>query len=231
MSMDVKALFHVHTDDDPLDKIPYSIFKVLDRCHENGIEIVALTCHTKVISYPSYMAYAQKKNILLLCGIESTIEGKHVLLINATKGAEKINTFKQLAQYKIHHPSVLVIAPHPYIPFWHSLGKKLSQYSDLFDALEYHWFYSPWCNYNKKTIVMAKTMNKPLVGTSDVHTLRHMFYTYSVLSVDNRSPVGVVDAVKKGHVHVVTHPYHLLSMVCYFLLMLWRQIKIGRKKY
>lgn len=228
--MKLKALLHVHTQDDPKDHLSYSLYDVLDRCATEGFEVVALTCHGKVIIREEYQRYAEQKGILLLSGIEALVEGKDVLLINVRPDAEEIVTFEDLRAYKQQHPEMLVIAAHPYLLFWRSLGRKIIQYADLFDAFEFHWFYSPYVNFNRKTVQLAFQMQKPLVGTSDVHTLEHMFTTYSSIDVSEKSIQAVLAAIRSGHVHYNTTPCSFWQMVGYYLCMMSRHFFSIRQK-
>jgi predicted metal-dependent phosphoesterase TrpH len=220
--MKLKALLHVHTRDDPKDHLSYTLYDVLDRCAEEGFEVVALTCHGKVIIQEEYQRYAEQKRILLLSGIEALVEGKDVLLINVGPDAEQVTTFEDLAVYKQQHPDMLVIAAHPYLLFWRSLRGKIIQYADLFDAYEFHWFYSPHVNFNKKTIRLAHQFNKPLVGTSDVHTLEHMFTTYSTIDAPEKSISAVLAAIRSGHIQYTTTPCSFWRMGIYYLHMMFR---------
>ena len=228
--MKLKALFHVHTRDDPKDHLSYSLYDVLDRCAEEGFEVVALTCHGKVIIQEEYQRYAQQKGILLLPGIEALVEGKDVLLINVGPDAEGIVTFEDLRAYKQQHPDMLVIAAHPYLLFWRSLRGKIIQYADLFDAFEFHWFYSPYVDFNRKTVQLAFQMKKPLVGTSDVHTLEHMFTTYSSIDVSDKSIPAVLAAIRSGHVQYHTTPCSFWQMAGYYISMMFRHLLVIREK-
>lgn len=229
----MKALLHVHIQDDPLDAIGYSMQEVLDHCAREGFEIVALTGHNKVLIRPEYRAYAEQKNILLISGMERTIESRHVLLYNVEASAEAICTFADLQLYREQHPDMFVIAAHPFLPFfpWRLGEKLLVRYADLFDALEFHWFYTPWLDGNRKTRQIAERLHKPLVGTSDMHTLRHMFYTYSDIQAVEKTPQAVFQAIRQGRVTITTRPYHFPGMVWYAIRGLSTSLfKVLRKK-
>jgi len=228
--MKLKALLHVHTADDHKDHLSYTLYDVLDRCAQEGFEVVALTCHGKVVSQQAYQQYAEQKGILLLSGIEALVEGKDVLLINVGSDAERVTTFEDLVVYRQQHPEMLVIAAHPYLLFWRSLRGKISQYADLFDAFEFHWFYSPHVNCNQKTVEWAQKLHKPLVGTSDVHTLEHMFTTYSVIKVPEKTISAVVHGIRSGQVQYQTTPLTFWKMVTYYgYMMLHHFFSLSKK--
>jgi predicted metal-dependent phosphoesterase TrpH len=227
--MKLKALLHVHTEDDPKDRLGYSLFDVMDRCADAGFEVLALTCHETVVIRKDYEEYAHKKNILLIPGIEARIEGKDVLLLGISKDAEQIHTFQDLQQYKQDHPSILIIAAHPYLLFWRSLRNRIIRYADLFDAYEFHWFYSPFINFNSKTVRLAKKMGKPLVGTSDVHTLQHMFTTYSVIETPQKTIPSILSAIRSGKIMYKTEPSRLWRMIGYYISITSRYFRTRRK--
>ena len=73
---------------------------------------------------------------MLIPGIERTIAGKHVLLLNFTREAEACARFADLAALKRREPRGLVVAPHPYFPSPSCLWGLLDDHADMFDAVE-----------------------------------------------------------------------------------------------
>jgi len=104
------------------------------------------------------------------------------------------------------HPEILILAPHPFFPGNTSLGQKLLQYEDCFDGIEYSHFYTRQMNFNQKAVETARILDKPLVGTSDVHLLRQLGKTYSYVKVEEKTVSSVVAAIKAGQVDLVTMP-------------------------
>jgi hypothetical protein len=86
------------------------------------------------------------------------------------------------------------------------MGRRLIQYQDCFDAIEYSHFYTREMNFNQKAVEAARAQDKPLVGTSDVHFLRQLGKTYSYVKVEEKSVKSVVTAIKAGQVDLVTVP-------------------------
>ena len=146
-----------------------------------------------------------KKRILLIPGIEKTIQGKHVLILNADIRAQNIKTFDDLKTYKQTKEDILVVAPHPYYPGTTSLGKKLEKNIELFDSIEYSWFHSKKVNRaNTKAVKMAEKHSLPLLGTSDNHLLRYFNRAYSIIDAD-KDIKSVMKAIKKNKIKVVSH--------------------------
>ena len=78
----MKADFHLHTREDPLDPILHDARKLIDRAQEKGFEVLAITNHESITYSDDLQDYARERGILLLPGMEATIEGRHVLIIN-----------------------------------------------------------------------------------------------------------------------------------------------------
>src|SRR5687767_11415120 len=133
----LKVDLHTHTADDPIDRIPYTSHQLIDRAAALGYDALAITLHERQLDIRPSAAYAAARGVVLIPGIERTIEGCHVLLLNFERGAEEVRTFEDLRRLRASD-SGLVVAPHPYFPGAHSLFGKLRKHASLFDAVEYN---------------------------------------------------------------------------------------------
>ncbi len=194
--MKLKTNLHFHTGDDPEDPIPYSLEQAIDTASEKGFSVLGITCHNK-FSGMNHMEYASKKGVLLIPGIEKTIEGSHVVILNANKEAEKIKTFRDLAEYKNKNPDILILAPHPFFPAKYALGKKLIEHIKLFDAIEKSWFYSKKIDFNKKAEYVALKNDIPYITTSDTHRLRFLESSYAIINSESKTTTAVLNAIRK----------------------------------
>ena len=111
----VKVDLHTHTADDPLDWIPYSTHDLIDRAAALGFGALAVTLHDRQLDVQPLAPYAAERGLVLIPGIERTIEGRHVLLLNFSSAVEDVRSFADLARLKQREPG-LVVAPHPYFP-------------------------------------------------------------------------------------------------------------------
>ena len=111
----LKVELHAHTADDPLDAIPHTTTQLIERAAEMGYDALALTLHDRQLDLVPYASFARERGVTLIPGIERTIQGKHVLLLNFRRGAEDVQTFADLSRLKQREPG-LVIAPHPFFP-------------------------------------------------------------------------------------------------------------------
>ena len=200
----IKVDLHIHTSDDPTDRIPYSTRDLIDHAQRLGYGAVAITLHDRQLDLDPFASYAASRGIVLIPGIERTIEGCHVLLLNFPADAEQVRSFDDVAALKRRFGG-LVIAPHPFFPGPHSLFGRLDRHAELFDAVEYNAMYTASLNFNRRAEQWALAHGKPLVGNGDVHRLVQLGTTYSLVDAAP-DPASICAAVAGGRVRVETCP-------------------------
>ena len=205
----LKIDLHSHTADDPCDHISYSTTALIDRASVLGFDALAITLHDKQLAIEGLIGYALERGIVLIRGVERTIEGKHVLLLNFHRGTEDVHSFKDLARLRQQQPG-LVIAPHPFFPASSCLGDLMHRHADLFDAVEYNGMFTASLNFNRAAERWARMHEKPMVGNGDVHRLRQLGTTYSLVDA-RRDPDSICDAVARGRVQVVARPHSAVT--------------------
>ncbi len=204
----LKADFHLHTADDPLDRIKYTAKELISKAADQGFDVLAITNHHHMTFNRDLFLYAQARNILLIPGVELTIRRRHVLVLNPPP--VKIRSdFSSLA--RIRRPETLIIAPHPYFPGSYSLNGYLLENLHLFDALEYCHFYLPMINFNQKAIEMCQFLNFPLVGNSDAHFLAQLGTTFSLIYAE-KNLESIFAAIRANRVEVVPRPLKAMEM-------------------
>jgi predicted metal-dependent phosphoesterase TrpH len=138
----LKVDLHLHTGEDPSDRIPHSAVDLVNRAAELGFDALAITLHDSQFADPRVSALARERGITLIPGIERTIGGRHVLLLNfPAAAAESTRTLDDVARLKARTAG-LVIAPHPYFPDRSCLRGELDAHADLFDAVEWSYFWT-----------------------------------------------------------------------------------------
>jgi predicted metal-dependent phosphoesterase TrpH len=205
----VKVELHSHTADDPTDYIPHSTYQLIDRAVELGYGALAITLHDRQLDIRPYTDYARQRSLTLIPGIERTIEGKHVLLLNFSRATEDVETFKDLAQLRANERG-LVVAPHPYFPSRTCLGSLLDANADLFDAVEYNAMFTTALNFNQPAVRWAASHGKPLVGNGDVHRLRQLGTTYSLVDAPLDAD-AICEAIRRNHVRVESTALSVLT--------------------
>lgn len=200
----LKVELHTHTSDDPQDRVLHSVSALVDRAAELDYDALAITLHDRQLDVGPLVPYAAERGIILIPGIERTIEGRHVLLLNFPGGAEDVQSFADVARLKQQAPG-LVVAPHPFFPSGASLLGRMNRYADLFDAVEYHAMFTASLNFNLLAERWARRHGKPMVGNGDVHLLEQLGTTYSLVEAE-RDPVSICAAIAAGRVRVVSRP-------------------------
>lgn len=215
----LKAEFHTHFNYDTNDfYIKYNIYDLIDEAKQKKFDVLGVTCHDKFFYDKKAEKYAKKNNIILIFGIEKTIEKKHVLILNTNKQSEKINTFHDLKNFKLENKEILIIAPHPYFPTNHCLNDKIIEYKEIFDAFELSFFFTKRIDFNKKTLKFGQKIKKPFVANSDVHYLNDLGQSFTL--IDSKKDIHeIIFAVKKGKTNPVLNPLKFYEMFFRFLKM------------
>jgi len=200
----LKVDLHLHTSEDPVDYIRHDACQLIDRAAELGFDALAITLHDRQLTDPRVGAYARERRIVLVPGIERSIEGCHVLLLNFPQSSEAIRTFDDLAVLKARSAGI-VIAPHPFFPHSSSLGSCLAARGELFDAVEWSYFWTGGVNFNAAAARWARANGKPIVGNSDLHDIRQLGRTYSRVHADPDAD-AICQAIRDGNVALETSP-------------------------
>lgn len=204
MKKPLKVDLHLHTAEDPEDVISHGAKTLVERAHDLGFDALAITLHDRQLADAGLSAYAEELGIALIPGIERTIEGRHVLLLNFPAAAEHVRSFGELAALKARWNGI-VVAPHPFFPHTSCLRGRMHTHADLFDAVEWSYFWTGGVNFNNPASRWAEEYGKPVVGNSDLHDLRQLGRTYSMVDAE-RSADAVCDAIRAGRVRVETTP-------------------------
>jgi hypothetical protein len=224
----LKVEFHSHTNYLHYNETTYSPKKLIDHAIKLGYDALCITEHYSPIAVPEmyrknplktyydYKGYAEEKGLLLIPAVEFYFNEGEVLLINIKE--KDLMNILQFDDLKNLPKTVLKVAPHPYYRMSCCLMEDLERNIDLFDGIEYSYYYTNFFNNaNKKAKAVANGFGKSLIGTSDLHDLRWMGYTYTIVDAEKNID-SIVKAVKEGRVNLVTRPlpYKLYSYVTYF---------------
>ncbi|MBD3290417.1 hypothetical protein GF337_16555 [candidate division KSB1 bacterium] len=208
MSLKLKVDLHIHTAEDVAeivggrtDLLPARRF--IDLAVKMGYDAISFTHHGVLYNDPRVFKYAADRGLILIPGVETFINRKHVLLLNCT-ARKHILTYHDLRRYK--DENVLVIAPHPYYLVGMCLGRDLKKNIDMYDAIEYCHYYYKLFNPNRKALRVARKHKKPVVGNSDAHYRDQFGTTYSYVYAEEKSIPAIIRAIKAGKVEYVSHP-------------------------
>ncbi len=204
----LKVDLHTHTADDPEEPVLHTSCELIDKAYYLGFDAISITNHNAV-SFSSYLRdYARERGIVLIPGVEANIRGKHVLVVNARDEILEARSLDDLR--RLRTPENMVVAPHPYFPDFSSLMWLVGRNIDVFDALEFSWFYHSRINFNMFALRTAAKHGLPLVCTSDCHHLEKFGSAYSLVEAEKNTE-AIIDAVKAGRLEIAANPLKLIE--------------------
>ncbi len=205
----LKADFHTHSREDPHDFIRHTAIELIEAAARQGFDVLAITCHNKRIHTSELERRAADLGLLLIPGVEASIEGRHTLLLDMPYSRLKVRRFEDVRRRK--RDGGLVIAPHPFFPAPKCLNAKLSENLDLFDAIEFSHMFTQTIDFNRKAVEYARRMEMPLVGNSDTHRMSQLGSAYTLVEAEKKTIESVFAAVRAGHTRVVSAPLRPLA--------------------
>lgn len=201
----LKADLHTHAGGDPMDlALRYQPNELVESAASRGLTCLAITSHVKFIFDPRTAAFARERGVLLVPGVESIVEGAHVIILNPDPAQAEAATFAELRA--LGRRDAVIIAPHPFFPMPWSLHSQLEKNADLFDAVEFCGLYFRGMNWNHRAVKTASRLGLPMVGSSDTHMLPYLDTTFSWIEAEEASTPAVVEAIRAGRVTYETRP-------------------------
>lgn len=219
----LKCQLHTHANGDAIDHIPYSPKQLIRQAARLGYHVLAITAHRRVIFNKNLQRFARKNRILLISGIELDINRRHILVLNPNRDIKKVDSFEKLRLYKEKYPDCLIIAPHPFFPGPMSLKNKLIENIDLFDAIEYSYFYTKTKNYNNPAVALAKRWKKPLIATSDCHILDNLDLAHCLIDA-RLDTKAIFHAIRQNRIKNIHRPLGWLQAAQILLTMAWQNL-------
>ena len=214
----LKVELHAHTASDPCDYIAHSTRGLIDRASALGYDALAVTLHDRYYDPSEDREYAEGKGVLLMAGVERTLDERHVLLVNFPAECATVRDFADIRELKARHPHGLVVAPHAFYPIGSALSGEIERWADVIDALEVNSLFTRWLNFNTGAVRWARAQGKPLVGNTDLHLLAQMGTTYSLVDAP-RNADAICDAIRAGRVEVRSTALSIPRAAAFFLLM------------
>ena len=211
----IKIDLHIHTLDDPKDVIDYSAHQLLERAKQLGFGVLAITLHDAVFDRAEVFKDASEMGILLISAAEVRLQGADAILLNVTKAeVEGLKNFDDLRQLRARRGlSMFTIAPHPFYVLGGSIGERLIDEIDCFDAIELCHFHKGFFNLNRRAVKVARQFGKPLVATSDAHQLHAFGRHYTSIPRPKELTVeNIFAALRNGPRRVVSPPASIVDL-------------------
>jgi predicted metal-dependent phosphoesterase TrpH len=226
----LKVELHAHTDEDPADRIAHSTRDLIDRAAQLRYDALAVTLHDRYFDPAPHAGYAGARGIILLSGIERTIQGKHVLLINFPPEVARVETFADVRVIKARSNG-LVVAPHPFYPVPSALRGWLDREIAVIDAVEVNAMFTSAIDFNAAAVAWARAHDKPIVGNTDLHLLAQMGTTYSLVDAE-RNADAICTAIRAGRVEVRRQALPAVRAAAIFARMSWDGLvgRYGRRR-
>lgn len=215
----IKLDLHIHTLDDPKDKLDYSAHELLARARRLGFSALAITLHDEVFDRREVFADAQRLGILLIPAAEMRIQGADIILLNITPGeVESLKDFDDIRQLRARRGETLfTVAPHPFYLLGGSIGKRLIDEIDCFDAIELCHFHKGLFNPNRRAIQVARTFGKPVIATSDAHRLNAFGRHYTTIPRPSiLTPESIFSELRAGHGQLNSPPAAFREIISTF---------------
>jgi predicted metal-dependent phosphoesterase TrpH len=218
---------HVHTN--------YSIDghdsaeRIIEVARAQGLDGLAICDHNTMAGVQAARDYvaAHDLDFLIIPGVEVTTSQGHLLVLGLEEGIEQdmtaTETIRALRHYEHERAqSIVIIAPHPYHPFRHSIGNICThpeiEAIEVFNSRYFTGLGNLWA---RRT---AKRTGKIAVAGSDAHSADCVGLATVTVEVDAdeiaRMPDyrAIVKALKAGSVRVTARkrtPFRLyLSQLC-----------------
>jgi len=220
----IKVDLHIHTLDDPKDAIDYSAHELLERARTLGFGVLAITLHDAVFDRAEVFADAARMGILLIPATEVRLEGADIIVLNvSTTEIESLRTLDDLQELrKMRGETLFTIAPHPFYVLGGSIGEKLIERIDCFDAIELCHFWSRFFNPNRRAKKVASRFGKPLIATSDAHRLHAFGRHYTRIPTPPELTLeNVLASLRAGPLNLTSPPCSFVDLVSaiYFVLL------------
>jgi predicted metal-dependent phosphoesterase TrpH len=220
----IKLDLHIHTLDDPKDVIDYSAHQLLERATKLGFGVLAITLHDALFDRPEVFADAAAMGILLIPAAEMRLEGADVIVLNITAAeVAGLKTFEDLRQLRARRrSSIFTIAPHPFYVLGGSIGPRLLDEIDCFDAIEQCHFHKGLFDPNRRAAKVAARFRKPLIATSDAHQLHAFGRHYTSIPRPAELTVeSVFAALRQGPIRLTSPPASIVDLAeaIYFVFL------------
>jgi predicted metal-dependent phosphoesterase TrpH len=229
----IKIDLHIHTLDDPKDAVDFSAHQLLERARSLGFHVLAITLHDAVFDREEVFADAAGMGILLIPAAEVRLLGADVIVLNVTREeVAQLKNFDDLRRFRARRgDSIFTVAPHPFYIFGGSIGSRLFEEIDCFDAIEYCHFHIGPFNPNRRAQRVATRSGKPMIATSDAHRLHAFGRHYTSMPMPPALTVeNVFAGLRRGPLRLTSPASSLRDFLsAIYFVFLAHPVRVRRK--
>jgi predicted metal-dependent phosphoesterase TrpH len=217
--LELKFDLHIHTNASS-DGVS-SAQEMVEAAKARGLDGVAITDHDVIMNPQNASSLSERTGLIVIPGVEvSTSEG-HLVILLPKRAIPAGISLSEAVRMAIEGGSVPFF-PHPTDPLSHGVGQEavLSlPYRLPIESLNA----STLSRYNRSAEELANRLSLPKLASSDAHVSKAVGDAYSLVSVEERSLVAVLDAIRSGR----TSPHGGRTSIgtaleCYWLKLLRR---------
>src|SRR5437016_5809394 len=226
----IKLDLHIHTLDDPKDVIDYSAHQLLKRAKELGFGVLAITLHDAVFDRAEVFTDAAAMGILLIPAAEVRLQGSDIILLNVSaEEVAALKNFDDVRKLRVRRGlSIFTFAPHPFYVLGGSIGERLLDEIECFDANERCHIHKGLLNPHRRAAKEPARFGKPPIATADEYQLHAFGRHYTSiprpreLTIDNifaalrksplrltSPPASIVDLASAIYWIFLAHPFKL----------------------
>jgi predicted metal-dependent phosphoesterase TrpH len=183
---------------------------VLHRALECGLDLICITDHNEITAAQALSAEFPDRVIV---GEEvKTAEGVDIIGLFLTERIPKGTPARETCE-RIRAQGGVVYVPHPFAGGKGGGGRILEQIEDLIDAIEGFNARIHDPALNARAMEWAEARRLPVGAGSDAHTLREIGRAWVEVPVFERTPAGLLRALRHGRLHgtLSSHAVHLAS--------------------
>ena len=145
----LKVELHAHTVHDRADRIRHTTRDLVEHALSLGYHALAITLHDIQRDNAADAAWARERGFVLLSGVERTVHGAHILLINFPADlALQVTRFDDIPRLKAACPQGIVVVPHPFYPVGSAMRSRLDAHASWVDAVEVNAMYTRHLDFN-----------------------------------------------------------------------------------